>query len=437
MYSDDGMYADGGDGGIEEVYDVLREPDEPDPSSHPQAAGEYRPDDQEPVEGYGDYDHEIFAGHDPTHDVHPDYALDEGGLGVVTVGRRRRRWIGVVVLALCALLVAGAGFVGFDQVRQLAGSFGGSSDYPGPGTGEVTVTISDGDSGRAIGQTLEEAGVVKSSGAFVDALAESGANNAMQPGTYLMKLQMSAAGAVELLQNPESRVSIVIRLREGLWLSETYAAISAETGFTTEQLTQAVTDPAVGLPEEAAGNPEGYLFPATYSFNPDVTPVQVLAAMVTKYKEEMVQAKVAPADQRRVLILASLVQAEASNPEDFPKVARVIENRLAKQPTVPLGFDTTVNYAVQKRGFDLTRADLNVDSPYNTRKYPGLPPGPIDSPGAAAIEAAAAPAEGDWMYFVTTNPDTGETLFTANYDEFLRGKDEFNRWYAAQQTSTP
>lgn len=343
--------------------------------------------------------------------------------------RRRRRWIGVVVLLLILGLVGGAGYFGFDQVRQLASGLTGGGDYPGPGTGSVEIVIKEGDSGRTIGKTLETAGVVKSSKAFVDALGESGANNSMQPGTYKLRKEMSGAGAVALLQSTESRVNIVLQVREGLWKSEVFALITKETGFTTEQLTAAAKDPAVGLPAEAGGDPEGYLFPATYTFNPDVTPVEVLRQMVAKYTEEMTKAGIPEADRRRVLIIASLVQAEASQAGDFPKVARVVENRLAHPPGT-LGFDTTVNFAVQKRGFDLTQADLDVNSPYNTRKVAGLPPGPIDSPGAAAIEAAQQPAAGDWLYFVTVNPDTGETVFTSDYNTFLAAKDRFNEWYA-------
>lgn len=360
-------------------------------------------------------------------------ALDTGGTRRGRPARRRRRWVGVLVLLVCLGLVGSAAWFGVAQVRAVVGSLTGTNDYPGPGSGEVTIVIKDGDSGRTIANTLAEAGVVKSPTAFVDALRASGSANAMQPGTYTLKKQMSGEGALALLQNPTARINIQVRIREGLWKAEVYQAIGEQTGFTAKQLDAAAADPSVPLPVEAKGNPEGYLFPATYTFEPDVTPLEVITQMVVKYNEEMATANVPAASQRHVLIVASLVQAEASNPDDFAKVARVVENRVAKGQK--LEFDTTVNFAIQKRGFDLTKADIDTASPYNTRRNVGLPPGPINSPGAAAIEAAAHPAAGDWLYFVTVNPDTGETLFTSDYNEFLRGKEQFTTWYQNNKKS--
>ncbi len=125
-----------------------------------------------------------------------------------------------------------------------------------------------------------------------------------------------------------------------------------------------------------------------------------------------------------VMIVASLVESEANREQDRGKVARVIYNRLETDATNGLlQIDATVNYALGRDlGLALTTEDLQVDSPYNTRRYPGLPPGPIESPGDAAIEAAANPTEGDWVYYVTVDLDTGETKFTDDYDEFLQFK---------------
>jgi UPF0755 protein len=130
-----------------------------------------------------------------------------------------------------------------------------------------------------------------------------------------------------------------------------------------------------------------------------------------------------------VVVVASLIQAEARFDKDFAKVSRVIYNRLAKD--MPLQFDSTVHYAVGKDGsVGTSDSDRNVDSPYNTYEVTGLPPTPIDSPGAKALRAALEPAAGDWLYFVTTNPDTGETKFAESYREHLRNKAEFDQWCA-------
>lgn len=341
--------------------------------------------------------------------------------------RRRARGRAFVVLLICLGLVGAAGYIGFDWIRGVVGAISSPTDYPGPGEGDVQVVITPGQTGKEVATTLEQAGVVRTERAFVNAVKADASGSQLQPGTYRLKKKMKAADAYAALIDPASRVSIQIRLREGLWASETFAEIEKQTGFGQQELVAAAKDPAVGLPPEAGGNPEGYLFPATYTFDPGVTPVDIMKAMVAKYTAEMDSAQV-PADRRRdILIRASIVQAEASQPADFPKVARVIQNRLDRGQA--LQFDTTVNFAVGKRGFALTQEDLAVDSPYNTRRYQGLPPGPIGSPGAAAIEAAMAPADGDWIYFVTVNPDTGETVFTSNYNEFLAAKAQFNEWY--------
>ena len=134
----------------------------------------------------------------------------------------------------------------------------------------------------------------------------------------------------------------------------------------------------------------------------------------------------------QVLVMASIVEKETFKAEDRPKVARVILNRL--KAGTPLGMDSVIAYAVKKSGvLELTAEDLAIDSPYNTRTRKGLPPTPINSPTKSAIEAALHPAEGDWTYFITVDPSSGETLFTANYDEFLAGKQKYKDWCEASK----
>ena len=135
-----------------------------------------------------------------------------------------------------------------------------------------------------------------------------------------------------------------------------------------------------------------------------------------------------------VMIIASLVQSEG-HPDDFDKVARVIYNRLDEATWGGtygyLQLDATVNYALKHSEINLPTEKLQgTKSPYNTYLNTGLPPTPINSPGEAAMEAALNPADGDWLYYVTVNPDTGETKFTADYDEFLSFRAELQKWYA-------
>jgi UPF0755 protein len=154
--------------------------------------------------------------------------------------------------------------------------------------------------------------------------------------------------------------------------------------------------------------------------------------MVAKTVSELEKAGVAEADMERTLIVASIVEGEVSGDADRAKVARVIENRI-KTVAAPnyglLQMDSTVHFAVQKRGRAGTSdADRNSSSPYNTYKVQGLPPGPINSPGAASIAAAASPADGSWLFFVTTDPDTGETKFATTTAAHQRNVQEFLAW---------
>ena len=123
--------------------------------------------------------------------------------------------------------------------------------------------------------------------------------------------------------------------------------------------------------------------------------------------------------------MASLVQAEGGPLSDYPKIARVIYNRLAQG--IPLQLDSTVLYGLNTFGILASDQQLNSPSPYNTYRHKGLPPGPIDSPGNAAIQAVLRPATGNWIYFVTVNPKTGETLFTSSQTQFEQFRQELQK----------
>lgn len=395
---------------------------DPDPPAHPD-----HPDDQHPDEYDAEHD-DWDADDEHEADVAADGRHAHRAERLRKKRRRARRRRSFLVLVLCLVLFGGALFAAWTWIRPLVDGFNAPTDYAGPGSGSVEVVISPGDSGSAIGQTLEESGVVLTAGAFVEATQSDPRAATLQPGTYALQQEMAAVDALALLLDPASKISVTVQVREGLWVPEVYAAISEETGFSVEQLEAAAADPAVGLPAEAGGDPEGYLFPATYSFDPDVTPVQVLTAMVARHAQAMDEVGVPEASRRDVLVRASIVQNEGTSPEDLGRIATVIQNRL--DAGMPLGMDSTVNFALQKRGLDLTSTDLAVESPYNTRVNDGLPPGPIGTPGQAAIEAVNNPEPGDWLFFVTVNPDTGETKFTADAAEFEQFVAEYRQWQA-------
>ena len=187
----------------------------------------------------------------------------------------------------------------------------------------------------------------------------------------------------------------------------------------------------LGLPAFANGKAEGYLFPATYEVLPHETALGVLKGMVQRFDQEAATVNLAAAAKQvhltkgQVIIMASLVQAEGGRLSDYPKIARVIYNRMAQG--IPLQLDSTVLYGLNTFGILANDQQLNSSSPYNTYRHKGLTPGPIDSPGNAAIQAVLHPAPGNWLYFVTVNPKTGETLFTSSQTQFEQFRQELQK----------
>ncbi len=339
-----------------------------------------------------------------------------------TRGRRR-----VLVLLLTLGLVAGAGVVAFRVLAPLASSMTASNDYTGQGSGAVSVIVQGGDTGRSIGATLEKAGVVRTAKAFADAAAANPRGGSIQPGDYALRLRMSAASALAMLLDPANRTIPRVTIREGLWTSEIIRALAAATGRPLADYQVALKDPAtLGLPPEARGDAQGYLFPATYEFGKNTTAAEQLQTMVAKSLEELGKIGVGPAQMQRVLTIASLVQAEAKASADFPKVARVIVNRLARP--MPLQLDSTVSFISGHRAVTTTNAERASKSPYNTYVVAGLPPGPIDNPGLSAMEAALNPAPGPWLYFVAVNPLTGETRFAVDAAGHAADVRIFQKW---------
>jgi UPF0755 protein len=344
--------------------------------------------------------------------------------------RRQRRGGGAFAVLLSLLVIAAVLGGGAYLVMSLSGKVKNAfnstaADYPGPGTGAVTYQVKPGDTLAAIGRGLKQAGVVKSVDAFTAAAAADPRSSRLQPGYYPLKKQMTAADALEVLLDPSARILARVTLPEGLRLDETLKRLATGTKLPLAKFEAALKQPAaLGLPAYAKGRAEGFLFPATYEFAPKATPAQMLAELVTRFKvaDKALNLSAGPRPAYEIVIIASIVEAEARRSQDFPKVARVIYNRLAKG--MPLQMDSTVNYALKADKTIVTLEDLGVNSPYNTYKRTGLPPGPIGSPGEQALKAALAPAAGDWLYFVTTNPSTGETKFTADYQEFLKFKAE-------------
>lgn len=216
---------------------------------------------------------------------------------------------------------------------------------------------------------------------------------------------------------------------EGWRASQVYAAADKALRRAPGSTEKAVHGAELPLPAAAGGNPEGYLFPATYPVDDGTTPESLLRYMVRTAAKRFGTDGVTPGAQRngdsvyRTVTIASIVQAEADTVSDMGKVARVIHNRLAQD--MPLQMDSTINYALKRSTLDTTTGDTKIDSPYNSYERKGLPPTPIGNPGEEAMRAALGPPPGPWLYFVTVGP--GDTRFTDSYDEQLTNVEEFNR----------
>lgn len=348
--------------------------------------------------------------------------------------QRRRRSVSVLVVAL--VLFAGAGYVVFSLLGggSLFAGGGGSAavtDYPGPGRpGAPTIVVNSGDSGSAIATTLHEAGIVASEKAFRTAFDANPDAGSIQPGTYQLLLEMKASDAVLQLLDPKSKVSMKVTIPEGFTAEEIFTRINKVTLISIDELRAAAADPAAtGLPAEAGGKVEGWLYPSTYQVEPGTTAASVLAQMVAKTVETLTS-KGVPQDQwQAVLTKASLIEKEAKLDTDRPIMSRAIQNRIDRGMT--LDIDASVAYGLGINGTQLTRENTqDASNPYNTYKNLGLPPTPIAAPGATSIDAALAPADGNWVFWVAINLETGETRFAETYDEHQENVALLRQWQA-------
>jgi UPF0755 protein len=356
--------------------------------------------------------------------------------------RRKRSGLGCLAVLIALGVLVGGGYLaattGIEAIKERFDTTP-AADYDGPGKGKVMIEVQEGDTAGDIGRTLRDKDVVASVEAFTAAALDNPDSTGIQVGFYELQRQMPAADALEVLVDPSNLIQSAITIPEGWRVEQIVERLAAETDFSKAQYNRLLRRPGkIGLPDYAGGNPEGYLFPATYAVPPNATPRSILTQMVERWRTAADEAGLEEAAERlgytpgELMTVASLVEAEANRDEDRFKVARVIYNRLETDATNGLlQIDAAVNYAHDRDlGVGLTLEDLEIDSPYNTYKNPGLPPTPIEAPGDKAIEAAANPAEGPWVYYVTVNLRTGETKFTEDYDEFLRFKEEFKEYCA-------
>lgn len=348
--------------------------------------------------------------------------------------RSKKSRVGLIVVLLItfAVLVGAAWFAYTTLTKPPA-------DYVGEGTGRVVVLVESGESISAIGDTLVSKDIVKSGGAFVDAAEQNPESRSIQAGAFVMKSQMSGVAALDAMLSP-SRIPGAVVIPEGLSAAGVAEIASEATGIPIADYDAIFLDPSdVGLPDWANNHIEGYLFPATYDFAPGLPATDQITAMVAKFKEVAADIKLEARAQARgqtpleVVTIASILEEEGKV-EDFRKIARVIENRLACSIAVcksefiqgKLQMDSTINYAQGTSDINLSAKELSAEGPYNTYKNAGLPPTPISNPGERALEAALNPASGNWLYFVS---DGSFTSFSKTFDEQQAAE---AKWRASQ-----
>lgn len=390
----------------------------------------HRGSHRSPEGHHGDLAGALGMAHDHTHDHRKG---------------RKRASSGCLLLLVLVLLMGGVAYVGLTKgVDWARDQFASPADYTGDGTTPVLVEVATGDTANQLGVKLHEAGVVESAEAYINyARAHADASSRIQVGFYEVKKKMSAAAAFAVLTDPKNIRTDKVTVPEGLRVVDVVDLLVKHTKFSKAQFQQVLANPAqLGLPPYANGNPEGYLFPATYAFSPQAQPVDMLKQMVDRWRQAANDVDLEGSAKRlgytpaQLMTVAALVEAEGRG-ADMPKIARVIYNRIENPGTAgtvgKLQIDATVNYALGRTGVAHTsHADLDVDSPYNTYRNAGLPPGPIEAPGDDALAAAAHPAAGDWYYYVTVNLRTGETKFASTPEEFQQFKAEFQHYCATQ-----
>lgn len=337
--------------------------------------------------------------------------------------RRRHRLL--VVVGFLVLLLSIGGFVLIVATRD---------DRSGPSLSAVGVTrevkIPPGVSAEDVARILERQGVIASADAFLAEVKRESAAGDLKPGTYIMSGGDEYSSIIAVLRRGNGTDGLRVTIPEGLSIDQTASRLTQTYGVEGPryaslcQHPQEFSLPSVGGKAVTPTTLEGLLFPNTYVVTPEPGVAGLIQQQLDTFERETSglhwqDAAALGVDPYEVVIVASLIEKEARVPEDRSRIAAVIYNRLAKN--MSLGIDATVRYALKKWTGPLTKSDLEVASPYNTRKNKGLPPGPVASPGLASLKAALAPDHVPYLYYVLIDTE-GHHFFTDSYDKFLEAK---------------
>ena len=332
-----------------------------------------------------------------------------------------RRGRVTVLLAVIVFFFGGLALGGYLYLRSI-GVYG-SSD---PGKA-VTVMVPKGSNAGDIGKILENQGVVPSAFGFRIAMNLNADGETIEAGRYELFEGMTAPDAIDiLLKGAQSDDFVTVTFPEGSWLEDFATRLEKDTHLSAKRFLALAESGRIRskYQPEDIDTLEGLLFPSTYQVIDRDTERTVLQRLIDEFDKQMDKQDFSAVEGMGIspyeaAVVASMVEAEAKVDDDRAKIARVIYNRLDEGMT--LGIDATVIYALGEHTDSLTTTDLEIDSPYNTREYPGLPPTPIGASGAESLAAAATPADGDWLYYVLADCD-GHHAFSVGYDEFLQNK---------------
>jgi UPF0755 protein len=304
--------------------------------------------------------------------------------------------------------------------------------FAGSGHGRVEVTIPADSGASQVGSLLQQDGVIGSSFFFKLRATLDGDRSKLRAGTYVLQRGMSYSGVLHrLTQLTVGPATVNVLIIPGLSRAKVQARLQAsgiKGNYVAETLSSSLLDPtSYGAPKRIPSL-EGFLWPDTYELTRPVKIADLIADQLTRFKQEFSQVNLTYAKSRNltgydVLKIASLISEESMLPRDGPVVASVIYNRL--RLGIDLGLDSTVSYATGNYG-DLTDAQLNSKSPWNTTNHRGLPPTPIDSPDLPDIQDAAHPAHTNYIYFINRVCGGGALRFTANYTRFNKWSEQWN-----------
>jgi peptidoglycan lytic transglycosylase G len=353
-------------------------------------------------------------------------AGDGGGGGFLRrLGRHPFR-IAAVVLALVVLWFLYALF----------------QPFHGGGSGRVAVTVPKGASVSEIGDLLSEKDVIDNSTLFQIRVRLEGKSSDFYPGHYTLAHGMSYAGAIDALSQPPAKHTLTVTIPEGYTRSQA-AQLVEEDGvpgsYTKATVKSKYLDPAE-YGGKNAKNLEGFLFPDTFELKPNAPVTDLVQLQLQDFKRRIKGVDMSYAKSKNltvydVVTIASMVEREAGVQSQYKQVASVIYNRLHEG--MPLGIDATIRFATGNYTKPLTESELAIDSPYNSRTNVGLPPGPIDSPGLEAIEAAAHPAKSDYLFYVTTPGACGKLTFAKTEAEFEAAVAKYNEAREAAGGNSP